>query len=83
MSDVRHLSNNVASYLPDKEIKVFMRKKIKRISAGVHFEEGVLEYLDRVADDEDLSRSAVLNRIIKKYAKERGDSIKSSQYQPT
>lgn len=55
-----------------------MRKKIRKISAGVHFEKRVLEYLDHLAEDEALPRSVLLNRIVKEYAKNKGQKIISS-----
>ncbi len=59
-----------------------MRRRVKKVSAGVHFEERVLRYLDDLADEETLPRSVILNRIIKEYAKQNGQTISPSVERP-
>ena len=44
-------------------------------TTGVAFDPSVLEFLDQIAVKEELSRSKVINRIIKEYARNRERSI--------
>jgi len=44
-------------------------------TTGVAFDPLVLEFLDQIAVKEELSRSSVINRIIKEYARKRGRLI--------
>ena len=43
--------------------------KIKRISAGVKFESDVLFFIDRLAHEQQRSRSFIINSMIRWYAK--------------
>ena len=47
----------------------------RKKSAGVNFDPGVLEYIDDMANRQDLSRSYVINRIIRDHAQQNGDEI--------
>lgn len=53
-----------------------MPKSIK-IGSGVRFEKEVLEYLDRIAKQEERTRSQVINRIIKEHAARHGIPLPS------
>ena len=46
-------------------------KMKKKKTTGVSFDPGILEFLNQVAKENELSRSIVINRIIKEYASER------------
>ena len=43
--------------------------------AGVTFEAGVLDYLEQLSDQEDRSRSWLINRIVKEHAAKNGIQI--------
>lgn len=45
--------------------------------AGVTFETGVLDYLEKLSSQEDRSRSWLINRIVKEHAAKHGVSIES------
>ncbi len=45
-------------------------QKIQRISAGVRFESDVLAFVDRVAAEQQRTRSYVINAMIRWYAKQ-------------
>ena len=47
----------------------------KKKTTGVAFDPFVLEFLDQIAVKEELSRSSVINRIIKDYARKQEKSI--------
>lgn len=51
------------------------RPKNKTKSAGVSLEVPVLEYLDRLADQQDRTRSFVINLIIREHADRHGTPI--------
>ncbi len=52
-----------------------MKTKIRKVVAGVHFERGVIEYLDNIAQDRFTNRSMVINQIVKEYALTKGITI--------
>ena len=52
-----------------------MKIKIKKIVTGVHFEQGVIEYLDKLTQDGLTNRSMVINQIVKEHALTKGITI--------
>ncbi len=44
-------------------------KMVRKKTAGVSFDEQILDFLDQLARETGLSRSIVINRIIKEYAR--------------
>ena len=50
--------------------------------AGVTFESGVLEYLEHLGEQEDRSRSWLINRMVKEHAQKFGIDIKSLASKP-
>ncbi len=44
-------------------------KQIKRISAGVRFESDVLSFIDRLADEQQRTRSFIINAVFRWYVK--------------
>ena len=51
------------------------------VAAGVTFEPPVLEYLEQLAREPERSRSWLLNRIVKDYAKRQGVDLASQAAQ--
>ena len=52
-----------------------MKIKIKKVVSGVHFEQGVIEYLDNLTQDGLTNRSMIINQIIKEHALTKGIKI--------
>ena len=45
------------------------------VSSGVNFDPDVLEYVDRLAEEDERTRSQIINRIIKEHARTKGHSL--------
>ena len=47
------------------------------VSSGVNFDPDVLEYVDRLAEEDERTRSQIINRIIKEHARIKGHALPS------
>lgn len=45
------------------------------VSSGVNFDPDVLEYVDRLAEEDERTRSQTINRIIKEHARIKGHAL--------
>ncbi len=45
------------------------------ISSGVNFDPDVLEYVDQLAEEDERTRSQIINRIIKEHARVKGHTL--------
>ena len=51
------------------------------VSSGVNFDPDVLEYVDRLAEEDERTRSQIINRIIKEHARTKGHALASQAKQ--
>ncbi len=51
------------------------KKDTSYISTGINLERDVLEFVDGLAEEDERSRSYIINRIIREYAKQKGAKL--------
>ncbi len=51
----------------------------RKLATSVTFEPGVVEYLDAIAEQEERTRSQVINRIVKEHAQKNGTTLLSEK----